>query len=72
MEKRALILTDFEPTPHPLRDVFKRHKIRQVTLGRFLGVPLGTLTLWLNGYAAIPPDVEKKLRLAAERLEEMS
>lgn len=47
---------------HPLKDMLRERGINQIRVARALGVSLASLSQYLNGYRAIPPDIESKLK----------
>lgn len=62
-------LKNYKPKPHPLRKVFKKHKIRQVVLAQALETHESLLSRWLCGHVPPPEDIEQKLNECARQLE---
>jgi len=67
MEK--INLDAFRPKSHHLKPVFQRHRVRQIVLGKFLGVSQSQVSHWLNGYCDVPKHMERRLQELAGQLE---
>jgi len=54
-------LESLRPTPHPLRDVFRRAGLTGAMVGRAIGKSNGWTAQLLLGYATPSPEIERKL-----------
>lgn len=66
MEK---LLKGLNPPPHPLKAVFKKHRIAQWKVARVLGISQPWVNLILNGFVIPSNEYEAKLKELAEQLE---
>jgi len=56
------------PTPHPLKEVFRKAGVKQLDLVRHTGIQQSTLSLMLSGWKPMAPEVEDKLKKLARQI----
>jgi len=60
----------FQPTPHPLKGIFKECKYNQFKIAKSIGETSGNVWKILNGYCQPTDEVETKLKRLADMLDE--
>ena len=65
---KAIDLTRYKTTPHPLNTFFRQRKISKPVLANYLGISLSRVAFILLGYTPMPEVYEKRLQALADSI----